>query len=118
MADRIQLRGDTAAAWALANPVLAQREFALETDTNKTKIGDGVTAWNALPYASITGPTVIGEYVDANPPSPIVGQQWIRLSTLAPAHSPTHLAPLGLIGNLPTPRRKGELKTQTSIGVI
>lgn len=56
MADRIQLRGDTAAAWTLANPVLAQRELAIETDTLKTKIGDGVTAWNSLPYGGIVGP--------------------------------------------------------------
>lgn len=56
MADRIQLRGDTAAAWALANPVLAHRELAIETDTLKTKIGDGVTAWNSLSYGGIVGP--------------------------------------------------------------
>lgn len=56
MADRIQLRGDTAAAWTLANTVLAHRELAFETDTLKTKIGDGVTAWNSLGYGGIVGP--------------------------------------------------------------
>jgi hypothetical protein len=47
---RIQLRRDTAAAWAAANPTLASGEPALETDTRKQKTGDGVTAWNGLAY--------------------------------------------------------------------
>jgi hypothetical protein len=50
---RVQLRGDTAANWTSANPVLAAREFAIETDTNKYKIGDGTTAWNSLAYSSL-----------------------------------------------------------------
>ncbi len=31
------------------NPVLAAGEQGLATDTGAEKIGDGVTAWNALP---------------------------------------------------------------------
>lgn len=53
---RLQLRGDTAANWAAADPVLAGREMALETDTDKFKIGDGVTAWTLLPYGGVVGP--------------------------------------------------------------
>jgi hypothetical protein len=53
MAKRIQLRRDTAAAWALAAPVLAQGEEGLELDTNRRKVGDGITAWNNLPYTNI-----------------------------------------------------------------
>ena len=53
---RLQLRGDTAAAWAAANPVLADREMAVETDTRQFKIGDGATAWNSLAYGGIVGP--------------------------------------------------------------
>lgn len=51
MANRIQSRGDTAANWTSSNPTLAAREIGIETDTRKTKVGDGVTAWNSLPYA-------------------------------------------------------------------
>jgi Major tropism determinant N-terminal domain/Collagen triple helix repeat (20 copies) len=54
MAVVIQLRRGTAAGWTAANPVLAQGEFASEYDTGKFKIGDGVTAWNSLPYSSGT----------------------------------------------------------------
>ena len=49
----IKLRRDTAAAWTSANPVLAPGEPGLETDTNLIKYGNGTTAWNNLPYASV-----------------------------------------------------------------
>jgi hypothetical protein len=44
----IQIRRDTAANWASVNPVLAQGEFGLTTDTNVLKVGDGSTAWSTL----------------------------------------------------------------------
>jgi hypothetical protein len=44
------MRGDSAANWTSANPVLAEREMGLETDTNKFKVGDGSLAWTALSY--------------------------------------------------------------------
>jgi hypothetical protein len=47
---QIQLRRDTAANWATANPVLAQGEPAIELDTGRLKFGDGTTAYNSLPY--------------------------------------------------------------------
>ena len=50
MAVQIQIRRDTAAAWITANPTLAQGELGIETDTRLAKLGDGVTAWNALAY--------------------------------------------------------------------
>ena len=50
MAMQIQLRRDTAAAWASVNPVLAQGEMGFETDTSKHKLGNGSGAWNSLPY--------------------------------------------------------------------
>jgi hypothetical protein len=50
----IKLRRDTAAAWALANPVLGAGEPGLETDTNLVKYGNGVSTWNSLPYAGST----------------------------------------------------------------
>lgn len=41
---------DTAANLASDNPTLGAGEWGIESDTLKTKIGDGVTAWNSLPY--------------------------------------------------------------------
>lgn len=46
----LEFRRGTAAAWTSANPTLAAGEPGWESDTNKMKIGDGVTAWNALTY--------------------------------------------------------------------
>ena len=48
----IQLRRDTAANWASANPILAQGEPGFELDTLKMKIGDGNTVWSSLDYQS------------------------------------------------------------------
>lgn len=59
----IQLRRGTAAAWTTANPTLASGEAGVETDTLKLKIGNGVSAWNALAY--IVGSTdEYHEYAD------------------------------------------------------
>ncbi len=53
MAVQIQLRRDTASNWTSADPTLAAGEFAIETDTDKYKIGDGSTAWTSLGYSSL-----------------------------------------------------------------
>jgi hypothetical protein len=47
----IKLRRGTASQWTTANPVLAAGEIGLETNTNRTKYGDGVTAWSSLSYS-------------------------------------------------------------------
>jgi hypothetical protein len=50
MAQQIQIRRDIATNWSSANPILAQGEMGLETNTLKVKFGDGTTAWNSLAY--------------------------------------------------------------------
>lgn len=50
--ERYLLRRDTSADWADANPILAQGEPGVETDTRRFKVGDGVSVWTALPYAA------------------------------------------------------------------
>lgn len=47
----IIMRNDTAENWSTKHPILAKGEFGVENDTNKFKIGDGVTAWDKLGYA-------------------------------------------------------------------
>ena len=42
----------TSAQWSNANPVLMSGEMGVESDTRKYKIGDGVTRWSNLSYAS------------------------------------------------------------------
>lgn len=53
MAVRIQFRRGTAAEWTSANPTLAAGELGYETDTAKTKVGDGTTVWSSLAYAGV-----------------------------------------------------------------
>jgi hypothetical protein len=57
MAVQIQFRNDTAANWTSADPVLAQGELGLETDTGFFKIGNGVDSWSELSYGGVSGAT-------------------------------------------------------------
>ena len=45
-----KLKRGTASRWAEVNPILEIGEPGFVYDTNRLKIGDGVTAWNDLPY--------------------------------------------------------------------
>lgn len=62
----IKLRGDTTVNWATDNPVLAERETGWDLDLLRVKIGDGVTAWNDLPYAIDPSPTTQGQFVSTD----------------------------------------------------
>jgi len=55
MATRIQFRRSLSGEWTAGNPILAQGELAIELDTSRFKIGDGIEAWNDLPYGGIDG---------------------------------------------------------------
>lgn len=55
MSVQIQLRRGSASAWTIANPVLADGEIGVESDTDLFKIGDGLTAWTGLPYGGLQG---------------------------------------------------------------
>ena len=56
---KIQLRRDTAANWSTNNPTLSAGEPCFETDTGRLKIGDGITAYNSLPYQGGTSDTAV-----------------------------------------------------------
>jgi hypothetical protein len=75
MSVQIQLRNDTAANWTSENPTLAVGEVGVENDTNQFKIGDGVTAWNALEYAVAEPNTlgIIGDQTEYNPTYKVTG---------------------------------------------
>lgn len=47
---RFVVRRGPAASWTATNNVLLAGEWGLETDTKRMKMGDGATAWGALPY--------------------------------------------------------------------
>ena len=76
----LRLRQGTAAAWTLANPVLALAEPGWESDTTRWKVGDGVTVWASLPYVQTTASTAkvaaaalaAGQAVRPNPSGQLV----------------------------------------------
>lgn len=47
---QILIRRGTAAQWTSSNPVLGLGEIGYETDTRRSKVGDGASLWAALPY--------------------------------------------------------------------
>ena len=57
---RIQLRNDTAENWNTQNPVLLKGEMGVETDTGKTKIGNGTAHWKDLKYSGVDEDTIKG----------------------------------------------------------
>jgi hypothetical protein len=67
MTTRIKLRRDTAANWTASDPILADGEPGLETDTRKLKYGNGTSTWTVLEYSSggvevgIDGQITIGD---------------------------------------------------------
>lgn len=63
----IRIRRDSIANWQAADPVLAEGEPGLETDSGKLKFGDGVSAWTVLPYAG--GLVDLSLYVDSLVPA-------------------------------------------------
>lgn len=63
---RIQWRRDTAAAWATANPILAEGEAGFETNTLKVKVGNGASAWNSLAYLTAPGAELLANKGAAN----------------------------------------------------
>lgn len=52
---QFQFRRGTSSEWTSANSVLAAGEMGIETNTDRFKIGNGSTAWNALAYGGIQG---------------------------------------------------------------
>ena len=115
---RLQLRGYPAATWTGTNPVLLEREPGIETDTGKMKIGDGVTAWNALAYfttgvgsGDIVGPAAaVGGNLAVfdGTTGKLLTDGGVNIGALAPKDSPTFTGPVGGItgamvglGNVP-----------------
>lgn len=94
MADKIQLRRDSASNWTANNPILLEGEIGVEFNTAqlnsssilRMKIGNGVNAWNNLPYintGSFTPATNVvydnGDLVILENQSPITPTDGVKL---------------------------------------
>jgi hypothetical protein len=76
MAQQIQLRRGTSSQWTTANPILADGEVGIETNTGLYKVGNGTDNWTTRPYSTLrnidTG-TVINMSDQATPSTPSAG---------------------------------------------
>lgn len=63
---KMQVRRDTADNWESKNPILAAGEVGYDTTNKFTKIGDGSTAWNYLPYFVTKVPLKVGTFADTD----------------------------------------------------
>ena len=103
MAKTIKLRRDTAANWALINPVLSAGEPGLDTDALKVKYGNGVSAWNDLPYgtgAEIAG-SVENDETDKSPSVAAVAAALATKQDTSAKGTANGYAPLGADGKVP-----------------
>jgi len=62
---RIQFRRDTTANWGTYNPILADGEIGIESDTKRFKLGDGINTWTGLSYSSKSLADNPEEYIKA-----------------------------------------------------
>lgn len=81
LTSRIIIRNDTLANWTSTNPVLLKGEMGVETDTQKFKFGDGVTAYLSLPYASAQAAVVASSAPTATNYSYDIGTVWVNTTT-------------------------------------
>ena len=75
MAVVIQFRHGLAALWTQTNPILADGEIGVETDTELFKVGNGVTHWNEKTYANRGLPGAKGDKGDTGAASTVPGPQ-------------------------------------------
>lgn len=85
MAVQIQFRRDTAANWTSSDPILADGELGLETDTLAYKIGNGADAWTALGYPVLSGefPSVLFDDPGSDPSPPAADKMLLYTRALA-----------------------------------
>ena len=84
---RIQLRRGEYQDWYDANPQLAAGELAIETDTNRIKIGDGSTNWRDLDYAIVNNdgtPLTTDDYGQPDGVPQLDGSGYIKSENLPP----------------------------------
>ena len=80
MASQIQIRRDSATNWTNINPILAQGELGLDLNNNNIKIGNGLSAWNVLPYFTTTSSTTFTQLTSLKSNNQLVAGQYYRIS--------------------------------------
>ena len=103
---QFQFRRGTAAEWTVANPILADGEIGLETDSRNFKMGNGSNQWSSLEYGGMIGPTGLqgllgptGNTGSVGAPSTVTGPTGAASTVTGPTGSPsTVTGPTGAAG--------------------
>jgi Major tropism determinant N-terminal domain len=66
----IKLKRGLKVDWTTLNPILAAGEAGFEIDTGQVKVGDGVRAYNSLPYTG-SGAAALQDHIDSLLPHPV-----------------------------------------------
>jgi len=69
MSTAIKLRGDSTVNWTSNNPVLLDREIAVDTTLNRFKIGNGTSTWSQLNFMDKSLEDALGLKVPINNPT-------------------------------------------------
>ena len=95
---KVQLRRATSAQWTTTNVVLKNAEPAVETDTGKFKVGDGITSWAFLPYIGSEEEFInlVRDLGPAGGPFQFIGADVVTVDTLLSAI----LSLLALLSNI------------------
>lgn len=95
---KVQLRRATSSQWTSANIVLKNAEPAIETDTGKFKVGDGITPWILLPYSADEEEFIklIRDVGPSGGPFQFIGADVVMVDTLLSAI----LSTLALLANI------------------
>lgn len=81
-----------------ANPILAEGELGLETDTHAYKIGNGTNTWATLPYNQLTGEfeTLLFEGISSEPSLPAAGNMFFYSKSIGGRMMPKWKGPAGV----------------------
>jgi len=116
---RIKYLVQSASAWSTSNPTLLKGEVGFESDTGKSKIGDGTSAWNSLSYSKVS---VVDNLTSTSTVDPLSANQGKVLKGLIDNAGTVKsiTAGVGLSGGTITSTGtvKANLKSETSMGTI
>jgi hypothetical protein len=98
MAVQIQLRRDLSANWVSTNPILADGELGLITDTGTYKIGNGVDVWTSLSSATLSPEltTILLDVQSSDPTPPVSGKMVLYSKAVANRMMPKFIGPSGI----------------------
>lgn len=90
---RFQDKRGTATQWRLANPVLADGEFGIESDTGVVKVGNGLDPWNSRP--AILGSTylpILGKAADSDKLDGLDSTAFLKVTDATATYLPSSTA--------------------------